>query len=224
MKKKFALLAAALAAGLSFTAQASVIIDQSPDATGFASSFTAGNVASGQNFLVRFTIASATTLTGFDIYSACRAIGCGGPNLGTTALVRIRGDVGGLPDISNLFSINTSISAIDSIGSSLDTQLERVHADFAGVALTAGSYWIGLSGDPSEIGWTYNSSTPGSLFILGGDILGGPLPGSVAYRIHDNLLTGSVPEPATWAMMLVGFGLVGAGMRRRRQSVRVTYA
>ncbi len=25
-----------------------------------------------------------------------------------------------------------------------------------------------------------------------------------------------VPEPATWAMMIVGFGLVGAGMRRRR--------
>jgi hypothetical protein len=34
----------------------------------------------------------------------------------------------------------------------------------------------------------------------------------------------AVPEPATWAMMLVGFGLAGAGMRRRRQSVRVTYA
>ena len=26
----------------------------------------------------------------------------------------------------------------------------------------------------------------------------------------------AVPEPATWAMMLAGFGLLGAGMRRRR--------
>jgi hypothetical protein len=25
----------------------------------------------------------------------------------------------------------------------------------------------------------------------------------------------SVPEPATWAMMIVGFGLVGGSMRRR---------
>jgi len=25
----------------------------------------------------------------------------------------------------------------------------------------------------------------------------------------------AIPEPATWAMMIVGFGLVGAGMRRR---------
>jgi len=28
--------------------------------------------------------------------------------------------------------------------------------------------------------------------------------------------TGSVPEPATWAMMLLGFGLIGAALRRRR--------
>lgn len=27
--------------------------------------------------------------------------------------------------------------------------------------------------------------------------------------------TGGVPEPGSWAMMLAGFGLVGAGMRRR---------
>lgn len=41
----------------------------------------------------------------------------------------------------------------------------------------------------------------------------------------DNLAVRPVPEPATWAMMLVGFGLVGYGLRsRRRQSVRVTYA
>ena len=30
---------------------------------------------------------------------------------------------------------------------------------------------------------------------------------------------GAVPEPATWGMMLVGFGLAGAGMRRRRTQI-----
>lgn len=29
-------------------------------------------------------------------------------------------------------------------------------------------------------------------------------------------LTGAVPEPATWAMMFMGFGLVGAALRQRR--------
>ncbi len=34
----------------------------------------------------------------------------------------------------------------------------------------------------------------------------------------------AVPEPATWAMMIGGFGMIGGTMRsRRRQSVRVTY-
>lgn len=39
-----------------------------------------------------------------------------------------------------------------------------------------------------------------------GDALVTPVSPSVA----------AVPEPATWAMMLIGFGLIGAGMRRRR--------
>ncbi|ARS27076.1 PEP-CTERM domain protein [Sphingomonas sp. KC8] len=33
----------------------------------------------------------------------------------------------------------------------------------------------------------------------------------------------AVPEPATWAMMIAGFGLVGAAMRRRRNWANVLY-
>lgn len=39
----------------------------------------------------------------------------------------------------------------------------------------------------------------------------------------DNLATGAVPEPATWALMIGGFGLIGAASRRRNRPV-VTYA
>ena len=35
--------------------------------------------------------------------------------------------------------------------------------------------------------------------------------------------SGAVPEPAAWAMMLAGFGLVGSAMRRR-EKVAVTFA
>ena len=34
----------------------------------------------------------------------------------------------------------------------------------------------------------------------------------------------AVPEPATWAMMLGGFGMIGATARYRRRSVSITYA
>ena len=37
----------------------------------------------------------------------------------------------------------------------------------------------------------------------------------------DNLAAGAVPEPATWAMMIGGFGLIGAASRRRARVATV---
>ncbi len=43
------------------------------------------------------------------------------------------------------------------------------------------------------------------------------------YDFNQGLVTGfndkvaAVPEPATWTMMIAGFGLVGGALRRRRQ-------
>lgn len=37
--------------------------------------------------------------------------------------------------------------------------------------------------------------------------------------------TGAVPEPATWAMMLLGMGMVGGAMRRKSKvTTKVAYA
>lgn len=33
-----------------------------------------------------------------------------------------------------------------------------------------------------------------------------------------------VPEPATWVMMLLGFGLIGGALRQRRNTMNITYA
>ena len=35
-------------------------------------------------------------------------------------------------------------------------------------------------------------------------------------EIRGNLAAGAVPEPASWAMLIAGFGMTGAAMRRRR--------
>ncbi len=38
-------------------------------------------------------------------------------------------------------------------------------------------------------------------------------------NVSVNALPGAVPEPATWAMMIGGFALAGAAMRRRKTAV-----
>lgn len=42
--------------------------------------------------------------------------------------------------------------------------------------------------------------------------------------IQDDVIMPGVPEPATWGMMVMGFGFAGSAMRRRNQRVRRTAA
>ncbi len=69
-------------------------------------------------------------------------------------------------------------------------------------ALVAGqTYTIGLNGNPN----VFFAGTSGS-FV-------GSMDGAFDWSI-----SGSVPEPAVWALMLGGFALVGATLRRRREA------
>lgn len=54
---------------------------------------------------------------------------------------------------------------------------------------------------------------------------GGPNPGNSFASIGGQLtLTGVVPEPATWALFILGFGAIGHTMRRRSSKVRMAKA
>jgi len=70
---------------------------------------------------------------------------------------------------------------------------------------------------------TLNAGPGGFSFLIGGGV-------NVAdYQLTLNVSaptppTTAVPEPATWAMMIGGFGLVGGAMRRRRLTSSVTCA
>lgn len=48
-------------------------------------------------------------------------------------------------------------------------------------------------------------------------------PATDAFEVANFRVT-AVPEPATWGMMLLGFGMVGAASRYRRRSTRATFA
>ncbi|MBS0502634.1 MAG: FxDxF family PEP-CTERM protein [Proteobacteria bacterium] len=68
---------------------------------------------------------------------------------------------------------------------------------------------------PQSIHFGVNATSTLTFAAIGtSDSLGGYL---------DNIALAGVPEPATWAMMLAGFGLLGAAARRRTRAP-VTYA
>jgi len=67
----------------------------------------------------------------------------------------------------------------------------------------------------------------GSLDAARAALLTGMTNGNAYLNIHTQQFPGGeiralltpVPEPATWAMLIVGFGMVGFGLRRRRQTL-----
>lgn len=63
--------------------------------------------------------------------------------------------------------------------------------------------------DPNIAPWDQAGPTPGSEFGMFG----------MSRMMEDSLALSAVPEPATWAMLIGGFGMVGGTMRRRRSVV-----
>lgn len=79
--------------------------------------------------------------------------------------------------------------------------------------LTAGDYTFSVfEGSFSALGTAFASGA-GTANISRG--------GAFNFSIAD---AAAVPEPSTWAMLIVGFGAVGFAMRRSRQRVRVAYS
>jgi hypothetical protein len=68
----------------------------------------------------------------------------------------------------------------------------------------------------SPTAWGGNGFTAtGTLAITGG----GGSANAIRFSVGDFAPNPAIPEPATWAMMIAGFGLVGATVRRRRTDV-----
>lgn len=122
-------------------------------------------------------------------------------------------------------------------------------ADFAAAA--GQKYWLALQfDDPAYIYWetadrrdanddayfiatSYNPVTDANLFApekkTPGWIRTTGMYGNHAFSLDTARLSGTdgvsaVPEPATWAMVLVGFGMIGAAARYRRRRTMVRFA
>lgn len=74
------------------------------------------------------------------------------------------------------------------------------------------------------------NNLPSFTFVGGGSVPLENAPGgfgnSISYRVSYlyDASVAAVPEPATWAMMLLGFGMVAGASRYRRRSTAATYA
>lgn len=92
----------------------------------------------------------------------------------------------------------------------------NVSVNFAAAAGT--QYWMSIVPDigfPPQWGWASGTGGDGQSVQ---DFLGtrSVLPNDMAFTLTGTVNAPAVPEPATWAMMIAGFGLVGGAMRRRQ--------
>ncbi|OYZ12876.1 MAG: hypothetical protein B7Y35_15345 [Sphingomonadales bacterium 28-64-96] len=115
------------------------------------------------------------------------------------------------------------------VGGGVGTQTFFDFADFAMAAgSTTGIYFNALAGSPVNytngvaVGAVVASDTNLSIRsgfgrgpAFGSDFSPRDFNGSITYTVG----AGAIPEPASWALLLAGFGLTGAVARRRRTAV-----
>lgn len=70
-------------------------------------------------------------------------------------------------------------------------------------------------GQPFQLGLGYFRR-----FSAGSTGLTNNFSSTVAFTDVEFRINSAVPEPATWAMMIIGFGGVGAALRRRPEGIR----
>jgi len=96
---------------------------------------------------------------------------------------------------------------------------ENVNFVTNGVTLNGTNLTVINRGNP-EVQELVLGITPGlqALNISGSAGPNGSYSGTLSF------VAGAIPEPSTWALMILGFGAIGFGMRRKKQQVKVSYS
>jgi hypothetical protein len=68
--------------------------------------------------------------------------------------------------------------------------------------------------EPGSVTFDLNPGDTYGFYIHTGDSTEGA--GTITFRLTSSSLPSAVPEPTVWSMLLMGFGSVGAALRRRR--------
>lgn len=197
--------AAILAAMMPAAATAATIAD-----TGTPTGTIRYTLAPSQDLAGQFTVGGATTITGVQGFIAPFS------NSGTVTATLF--GPGPVPNAGNvLFSTSFAVTG------------GEVWYGASGLnwAVAAGNYWLGFSTSAS-MGMRDGAPAPlGGYAFSSGNWSGNwaRLDGlNIGIRVFGDP-SGAIPEPGTWALLIFGFGAVGAGMRsRRRPRVAVGFA
>lgn len=177
-------------------ASASVVVEEEPNDTlataqNLDGLFTTGSDANVTNAATvpYVTVLSTVGENSYDYYSFHVAAG------GSSGTFDIDGGSPGF---------DPWLTLLDSGGNVLVSQDDSGYVDFGSATIR----------DPF---FTYNFANAGLYYLKVGS-WPGDVPTTGPYKLNVSLQSpgvGAVPEPSTWALMLLGFGAIGAAMRRR---------
>jgi hypothetical protein len=188
----------ALAATLAFlpaAASAATIVD-----TGEGRSPDARAIYAYQRLAAKFTLNSATTIDTIKGFVRGYAGSING-----VLKIGIAADKGDIPG-EELFSTSLTTSATPGWQGNSDL----------GWTLAAGSYWVTFANDAGSTLMFYDPASPAADEAIWN---GNPWKGNdnlnLSFQIFSADAVAAVPEPASWALTIMGFGLLGGAMRRR---------
>lgn len=212
MKISYALGAAALAAAMS-PAHAGTIFDTGvPTGPAGYGIFNVGPSAYN-GMAARFTLTQTTRITGIEGWFQSAPAG------NDEVVFALHADVDGVAGQAFGPALASRIVRIPTAGEGWQGAFHD-----GSVVLAAGDYWTSITVDPASgagcICWMPASATPTIPFgaynnnFTGQNWLEREL--YFGFRVFGET-AGGVPEPATWAMLILGFGVIGAGMRQPRR-------
>jgi hypothetical protein len=202
--KKFAFaLAAAATVAAAMPAMAATVIDQSQTAS-----------SGGFAYLNQTDRASQTFVAGYN-----NSVGAGiflSPGFGSASGTVTLSILNGLPGAGG---------QVIATGAATGTGNSWVDVSWAQTALVIGqTYYLSASSAASlVVGYA-----SGDKYVKGAAYFGSssyaPYGYDLTFRTYANAAAAAVPEPATWGMMILGFGMIGAAARSRKVKTTVKFA
>ena len=165
----------------------------------------------------------------------CPALGVIGAGCNIVITANSNGTFGVVTANANPYDgVEDSLVGVQNNSGSVLSSISLTGSNIFGFDGDGQNFYTGISYDASGYagpGTSFNiaNANSGIVNFLNGGLANG---GFAWFTLEESpavtggiVVTRGVPEPATWALMLLGFAIVGARMRRRQNSnVRVRYA